>query len=112
MQCRAYAAQLGRLNADFQAANSQVLLILGDTPERTRSYAETLHLPFPVLADPQRAVYHQYGLEKALVFIQRTASVVIDPAGIIRYLVRTTDPNRWLSESQKVLEAARSTSMG
>ena len=103
---------MGRLNPDFQAANSQVLLILGDTLEHARSYAETLHLPFPVLSDPPRAIYHQYGLEKALVFFQRTASVVVDSAGVVRYLVRTTDPNRWLSESQKVLEAARSTSMG
>ena len=112
MQCRSHAAQLGRLNADFQAANSQVLVILGDTLERARSYRETLHLPFPVLSDPQRLVYHQYGLEKALLVIQRTASVVVDQAGIIRYLVRVTDPTRWLAESHKVLEAARSLTSG
>ena len=110
MQCRAHAAQLGRLNADFQAANSQIRVILGDTLERARRYSETLHLPFPVLTDPQRTVYHQYGLEKALLVIQRTASVVIDQAGVIHYLVRSTDPTRWLSESRKVLEAARSLS--
>ncbi len=103
---------MGRLNPDFQAANSQVLLILGASLERARSYAETLHLPFPVLSDPERAVYHNYGLEKALLFIQRTASIVIDPAGTICYLVRVMDPTRWLSESRKVLEAARSLAGG
>ena len=108
MQCRSHAAQLGRLNADFQAANSQVLVILGDTPERARGYVESLHLPFPVLSDPQRGIYHQYGLDKGFLGLQRTASVVVDQAGIIRYLVRSTDPTRWLSESHKVLEAARS----
>jgi peroxiredoxin len=99
---------LGRLNADFLSAGSQVLVILGDTLERARSYRDALHLPFPVLSDPPRAVYHQYGLEKALRVIQRTASIVIDRAGTIRYLVRSTDPTRWLSESRKVLTAARS----
>ncbi len=107
MQCRSHAAQLGRLNPDFQAANCQVLVILGDTPERARSYTESLHLPFPVLSDPQREVYHQFGLDKSF-FLQRTASIVIDTNGIIRYLVRATDPTRWLSESHKVLDAARS----
>ncbi len=108
MQCRAHAAQLGRLNADFQAANSQVLVILGDTLERARSYSESLHLPYPVLSDPQRNIYHQYELDKALRLIQRTASIVIDQVGTIRYIVRSTDPTRWLSESRKVLEVARS----
>ncbi len=112
MQCRAYAAQLGRLNADFQTANSQVLVILGDTLERARSYSEALHLPYPVLSDPQRAVYHLYGLEKMLRIIQRTASIVVDRGGTIRYFVRSTDPTRWLSESRKVLEAARSLTGG
>ncbi len=101
---------MGRLNSDFEAANSQVLVILGDSLERARGYAEALHLPFPVLSDPQRAVYHQYGLEKALRMIQRTASIVIDRDGIIRYLSRATDPTRWLSESRRALEAARSIS--
>ncbi len=108
MQCRYHAAQLGRLNADFEASNSQVLIILGDTPERARGYGETLHLPFPVLSDPQRGVYHQYGLGKTLRVIQQTASIVVDRDGIIRYLSRATDPTRWMSESRRVLEAVRS----
>ncbi len=107
MQCRYHAAQLGRLNADFETANCQVLVILGGSLERARGYAETLHLPFPVLSDPQRAVYHQYGLEKVLGLLQRTASIVVDREGIIRYFSRAADPTRWLSESSRVVEAAR-----
>ncbi len=98
---------MGRLNTDLQAAGSQVLVILGDTLERARGYGEVLHLPFPVLSDPQRAVYHRYGLEKALRLIQRTASIVVDRDGIVRYLSRSVDPTRWLSESRRVLEAVR-----
>lgn len=89
-----------------------MLVILGDSLERAQSYAGLLHLPFPVLADPHWAVYHQYGLDKALVVIQRTASVLIDKGGIIRYLKRVTNPMGWLQESQEILGAAQALSQG
>ena len=98
MQCRSHAAQLGRLYNDFKAENYEILLILGEPVEKARRYAESLHLPFPVLADPERKVYHQYGLEKRFL-LQRTASVIIDCNGIIRYLKTTTNPLIWLQES-------------
>ena len=110
MQCRSHSAQLGRLYKDFQASNCETLLILGDTQEKARRYADSLHLPFPVLADPERNVYHRYGLEKAMTFIQRTASVVIDHNGVIRYLKSTANPMLWLQESQGLLSFVKSMS--
>ena len=108
MQCRSHSAQLGRLYNDFKAANCEIVLILGEPVEKARRYAESLHLPFPVLADPERKVYHQYGLEKAMIFIQRTASMVIDPTGMIRYVKTTTNPMVWLQESQELLSFVKS----
>ncbi len=107
MQCRAHVAQLGRLYKDFQAAGADVIVILGDTPDRAHHYAESLHTPFPVLADPERDVYIRFGLEKALLVIQRTASLVVDRHGVIRYIKRATNPMTWLQESRELLEAAR-----
>lgn len=107
MQCRSHAAQLGRLYNDLKAANFEILLILGDTVDKAIKYAESLHLPFPVLADPKRGVYHQYGLDKSF-FIQRTASVIIDCDGIIQYIKSVTNPMTWLQESQEVLEFIKS----
>ena len=108
MQCRSHAAQLGRLYSEFQAANCEILLILGEPVEKARRYAESLHLPFPILADPERKIYHQYGLEKALVFIQRTASIIIDCNGIILYMKSTTSPMVWLQQSQEVISFVKS----
>ncbi len=108
MQCRSHAAQLGRLYADFKTANCEVLLILGDSLEKARRYADSLHLPFPVLADPKRKVYHLYGLEMAMIFIQRTASIAIDQGGTIRYIKTTTNPMVWLQESRELLEMIKS----
>jgi peroxiredoxin len=108
MQCRSHSTQLGRLYKEFQAANCEILLILWDSVEKAKRYGEILHLPFPVLADPERSVYHMYGLEKAMIFIQRTASVVIDRNGLIRYMKSTTNPMLWLQESQQLLSFVKS----
>ena len=105
MQCRAHVAQLGRLYSEFQSEGVEVLVILGDTVQRAGRYIESLHLPFPVLADPDRRIYHQYGLEKALVLIQRTASIIVDQAGIIRYFKSATNTFTWLQESRELLQA-------
>jgi peroxiredoxin len=108
MQCRSHAAQLGRLYKDFQAEDCEILLVLGEPIERARQYAEILHLPFPVLADPVRNVYHQYGLEKSMLLIQRTASIVIDRSGVIRYIKSVINPMTWLQESQYLLSIVKS----
>jgi peroxiredoxin len=81
-----------------------VLIILGDSQQHAARYAEALHLPFPVLADPSREVYHRYGLEKAYLLLQRTASVVIDRSGRIRYMKRVTNPMVWLQENQELVD--------
>lgn len=108
MQCRSHSAQLGRLYNEFQAANCEILLILGEPLGKAQRYAEILHLPFPVLADPERSVYHRYGLEKAMVFIQRSASIVLDRGGIIRYIRTATNPMVWLQESRELLNFIKS----
>ena len=94
--------QLGHLYENFRSVRAEVLVILGDTLDRARKYAEQLSAPFPVLADPDRAVYHRFDLEKAYIFIQRTASVVIDREGVIRYLKRATNPREWRQESREL----------
>ncbi|MBP7688415.1 MAG: redoxin domain-containing protein [Thermoflexales bacterium] len=107
MQCRTLAAQLGRLYPEIKAAQADVLVLLGDSPERARQYAQSMKLPFPVLADEARAVYHQFDLEKAYIVIQRTASVIVDQAGVIRYMKRATNPMIWLQESRELVDAVK-----
>jgi peroxiredoxin len=94
---------LGRLHKDFQAAGAEILVVLGEAPERARQYAELLKLPFPVLADPGRAIYHLYELDRAIFGIQRTASLVVDQNGVIQYIKRAINPTLWLQESRALL---------
>jgi peroxiredoxin len=110
MQCRSHAAQLGRLYPEFKAAHCEILLVLGAPLAKAQSYAEILRLPFPVLSDPDRHIYHLYGLERALIVIQRTASLVVDRDGIIRYIKAATNPMLWLQESRELLVFVKSMS--
>lgn len=84
-----------------------MVLILGDSLEKAQRYAQILHLPFPVLADPERAIYQRYGLDKAFLVVQRTASVIVDQEGIVRYLETAINPMTWLAESRKLLDQAQ-----
>jgi len=97
---------LGRLNNEFVQAGAQILVILGDSLERARKYAETFKLPFPVLSDPERAVYHRFELHK-FIGIQRTASIIVDQNGVIRYIKRTINSLTWLQESKELLRAVQ-----
>ena len=102
-QCRTHVAQLGRMYEQFKEAGTEVIVILGEGMEKAREYADGVGLPFPILCDPDRAVYSLYELEKYFLLFQRTASLVVDKDGIVRYLKRTTVPNVWLQESRELL---------
>ncbi len=104
MQCRSLVAQFGRNSQDLQTANTQVLVILGDPIERAQKYASELKLPFPVLADPDRQTYHRYGLQKSFGLIQRTAAVVIDRDGVVRFIKAVTNPLTWLAEYDELYQ--------
>lgn len=88
---------------DFRKADAEVVVILGDTQERAVKYAEQLKVPFPVLADPERIVYHTFDLDKVAFVIQRTASVIVDREGVIRYIKRAFNTLEWLQESRELL---------
>lgn len=102
-QCRTHVAHLGQLYNQFHEAGTEVIVILGEGMEKAKQYAEGINLPFPILCDPDRAIYHLYELEKYFLLFQRTASLVVDTHGIVRYLKRTTVPNVWLQESRELL---------
>ena len=101
-QCRTHVAQLGAMHAQFREAGAEIIVILGDNLEITKEYAAGLNLPFPILSDPNRKVYHLYELEKYFLLFQRTASLVVDKDGIVRYLKRTTLPNVWMQETREL----------
>ena len=111
-QCRTHVGHLGQMYEQFREAGAEILVILGDKLETTKEYAAGLSLPFPILSDPNRAVYHLYELEKYFLLFQRTASIVVDKEGVVRYLKRTTLPNVWLQESRELFGFVDSLNQG
>ena len=91
MTCRGHVASLGRINQELKSRDTDVLVIGGGSAAAATKLGRSLKLPFPVLADPDRAVYGSFGLDKRL-FIQRSATVLIDKKGTIRYILRATNP--------------------
>ncbi len=101
-QCRTHVTQMGRMHKQFLDSGAEVIVILGEDVKKAREYAEGINLPFPILSDPDRAIYHLYELEKYFLLFQRTASLVVDKNGVVRYLKRTTVPNVWLQETREL----------
>jgi thioredoxin-dependent peroxiredoxin len=108
VQCRAHVSQLAKLYDKIQKADAEVIVILGDTLEKAKSYADLLKLPFPVLSDSQREVYRAYELGKYFFLIQRTASIVVDREGRVQYLKQAVNPMIWLQESRELMEFVES----
>ena len=98
--CRGHAAHLARIYSALQADNTTVLVIGGGETAKAASLAQTYKLPFPVLADLDRAVYASFGLDKALGMIQRSATVIVDKGGIVRYIDRATLPTGAFNEKE------------
>ena len=102
IQCRIHVSQLGRMVQQFREAGTEIIVILGEGLEKARRYAESVKSTFPILADSNRDIYHLYELEKNFILYQRTASLIVDKRGLIRYLKRTTLPNVWLQETREL----------
>lgn len=68
--------------------------------EQSETLMEFMKLPYPVLADPGRAVYRGFGLDKVLFVIQRSAVVLVDKQDLIRYIHRSTNPYETLNEDE------------
>ena len=65
----------------------------GQSPAKDAArVAGQLTLPFPVLADPPRAIYRRYGLNKVLLAIQRSGTFLIDKQGRVRYIEQGAVP--------------------
>jgi len=97
--CRRHVAHLRDMYEVLHGKDTAVLVIGGGEREAVARLAAKLAAPFPLLADPNRAAYHRYGLEKALVMMQRSGTFLVDKRGILRYALRASLPLAGLDEA-------------
>ena len=71
---------------EFEQRGAQVIAIAPDTLENAQSYFQRNEMPFPCLADPDRAAFRRYDVKSAVVSLgQRPGLFVIDGEGVVRY---------------------------
>lgn len=79
----------------FERRNTQVMGVSSDDVETHQSFAESLGLTFPLLADPRGAIQALYGPGRI--------SFLIDKEGIVRYIEKgMPDNQRILRETDKL----------
>lgn len=108
--CPTEIAEFGRLNADFADRDAQVLGLSTDSEFvhlAWRQHKEELNkLPFPMLADVKRELTSALGILDPEEGVAQRATFVIDPEGIIRFVMVTDlSVGRNVSEVLRVLDA-------
>lgn len=87
---------MGRLNPQIEAKGAKVLVIGPRGGSAAALAARKMGAPYPVLADPSRQAYRAYGFTKSLWIIQQSGTVLVDRDGVVRYLHRSTNPQKSL----------------
>jgi peroxiredoxin len=90
--CRGHVNELNKIYSTLAAQGVEVIVVGGGSLKEAQQLAVTYKLPFPAASDPDRSVYHSYGLHKALGMLQRSGTIVVDKQGIVRYVQRSTLP--------------------
>ena len=88
----------------LRARETEVLILGGGNRKGAERLSARLKLPFPVLVDPDRIVYRQYGLDKVLIALQRSGTFLIDKQGVMRYIHQVTNPQGSVDEEELMRE--------
>jgi len=91
----------------LRARETEVLIIGGGSRKGAERLSARHKLPFPVLVDPDRAVYQRYGLDKVLIALQRSGTFLIDKQGIVRYIHQVTNPQASVEKEELLREVEK-----
>ena len=90
--CTNQAQRFAELQPEFADKNAVIIGISKDTAESHKAFAEKYHLPFTILADPDKKVINMYGVWGEKKFMGRTydgihrISFLIDEQGKIQHV--------------------------
>jgi peroxiredoxin Q/BCP len=99
--CTAQACSLRDGHGALLASGAVVLGVSADDVESHAAFAKKFDLPFPILADEDKAIIKAYGVKMPLIGIAKRVTFLIDKGGLIRHIV--TDVNAKAHDRQ-VLE--------
>ncbi|GLH74631.1 peroxiredoxin [Geothrix limicola] len=98
--CTAQACSLRDGFAAIKAAGAVILGVSADTTQSHRAFAEKFHLPFSILADPDKRIIEAYGVKMPLVGFAKRVTFLIDRQGLVRKVITDT---RTKDHDQQVL---------
>lgn len=104
--CTAQACSLRDGFAAIQAAGAVILGVSADNAESHKAFAEKFHLPFSILADPDKKIISAYGVKMPVLGFAKRVTFLIDRQGIIRTVIRdarTKDHDRQVLDLLKTL---------
>ena len=90
MSCLRHAARLGGEIAALRTLRTTALVV--GSGGVGKGIIRSMALPYPVLLDRDRVTYQAYGLTRALLLLQESATFLIDRAGIVRHATRALSP--------------------
>ncbi len=108
--CPTEIAEFGKLNKEFADRDAQVLGVSTDNEFvhhawRTH-HADLKDLPFPMVADVKRTLTESLGILDANEGVAQRATYIVDPEGIIRFVMVTDlSVGRNVKEVLRVLDA-------
>jgi peroxiredoxin Q/BCP len=105
--CVGHVLELARANDQLGKEGVAVLVIGGGNVDAAKRMATRYNLPFPVLADPGRTVYGQYGLDRVLALWQKSGSFLVDCQGNLRYANSAGKPSAGLDLAEIGSEIVR-----
>ncbi|WP_291271794.1 peroxiredoxin [Geothrix sp.] len=86
--CTAQACSLRDGFSAIQAAGAVILGVSADTSQSHQAFAEKFHLPFSILADPDRRIIEAYGVKMPLLGFAKRVTFLIDRQGVVRKVIR------------------------
>jgi peroxiredoxin Q/BCP len=92
--CTAQACSLRDGFSELKAAGAVILGVSADDSQSHKAFAEKYHLPFSLLADPDKRIIGAYGVKWPLLGIAKRVTFLIDRQGIVRKVItdiRTKD---------------------
>ena len=102
--CTKQACSLRDGHAAIKAAGAVVLGVSADDVKSHEAFAAKYHLPFSLLADPDKTIINAYGVKMFGLNYAKRVTFVIDRQGVIRKIFRDVKPE---GHDQEVLAAIK-----
>jgi len=88
--CTAQACSLRDGFRAIQGAGAVILGVSADSSQSHRAFADKFHLPFSLLADPEKRIIRAYGVKMPLLGFAKRVTFLIDRQGVVRRIIRET----------------------